>query len=214
LHVILLTWEFPPRVVGQIGLDAERAAIELAKHDCQVDVVTYHESLIGVEHRSEGFRVHRTSNPVRTHVNVFTWALTLNTEFQRVASNIIVDSLDRQKVLHALEWLCVPAAIQLRKTYALPYALSLYTLETERSTNGALSESIKYLERSGCRHAFRVFVNSKIRAEALQRIYQVPKEKVAILDTRKNWTDSLLEQYSTMLCSGRVEAKLWKAEAS
>jgi hypothetical protein len=213
LHVILLTWEFPPRVIGQIGRDAEKTAIELANHNCQVDVVTYHESLIGVEQRSEGFRVHRVANPVRTHVNVFTWALTFNTELQRVAGNIIADGSDQQKVLHALEWLCVPAAIQLKKIHALSYLLSLYTLENERSAGGALSESIKYLERSGCREAFRVIVNTKARAELLHKIYKVPKEKVTILGMRNHWIERLLKQYSAVLAPGRGEAKPRKAEA-
>ena len=64
-----------------------KAAAELAKSGCKLDVVTFHDSSPGVEERPEGFRVYRVTNPVKTHVNIVTWALTLNTEIQRVAEH-------------------------------------------------------------------------------------------------------------------------------
>ena len=199
LHVILLTWEFPPREVGQVGSDMENAALEFAKSGYKLDVVTYNDSLLGVEERPEGFRVHRVTNPVKTHVNIVTWALTLNTELQRVAANIILESHEEFRITHASEWLCVPAAIQLKKTLATPFILSLSSIEPERSSGGPLSDSIKYFEKLGCGEAVKVVVTSANRAEQIQKLYSVPKEKLSTLEPRERWVEKLMEQYKQAL---------------
>jgi hypothetical protein len=181
----------------------ERAARELVKRGCKVDVVTYHESLVGVEERREGFRVHRVNNPVPTHVNIVTWALTLNTELQRVAANIILETPIESRLVHALEWLCVPAAIQLKRAFGVPYVLSLYSTESERSVGGPLSGSITYLEKSGCLEASKVIVNSKTRAEAVQKTYAISRDNLAILGPDDHWIDELLEQYKSVETGGQ-----------
>jgi hypothetical protein len=177
----------------------EKAAVELAKSGCKVDVVTYHDSWLGIEKRPEGFRVHRVPNPVPTHVNIVTWALTLNTELQRVAANIVLEIQDEARIIHATEWLCVPAAIQLKKTLAVPFILSLYSIEPERSPGGPLSESIKYFEKTGCLEAVKVVVSSATRAERVQKLYTVTKEKLAILDLSGRWVEKLMEEYKAAL---------------
>jgi len=199
LHIILLTWEFPPGNVGQVGRDMEKAAVELAKSGCKLDVVTYHDSLLGTEERPEGFRVHRVSNPVRTHVNIVTWAVTLNTELERVATNVILEIQGEPRLIHVAEWLCVPAAVQLKKTLAVPFVLSLCSTEPERSPGGPLSESIKYFEKTGCLEAVKVVVGSTRRAELIQKLYAVGKEKLAILDLDDQWVEELMEQYKAAL---------------
>ena len=199
MHVILLSWEFPPRTVGLISRDSERIARGLAKHDCKVDVVTYSDRLTGTEERKEGFRVHRVTNPVRTHVNIVTWALTLNTELERVAADIIYDGKDQARLVHASEWICVPAALQLKKTLHTPYLLSIYSTESERSAGGPLTGAITYLEKSGCLQAAKVIVATKARASIVQKSYGVLAERLAILDLAAAPIDILVEQYQSSL---------------
>jgi len=199
LHIILLSWEFPPRTVGLISRDTERIAQALAKHDCKVDVVTYNDAMRGIEERKEGFRVHRVTNPVRTHVNIVTWALTLNTELERVASDIIYESKNQERLIHASEWICVPAALQLKKALHTPYLLSLYSTESERSAGGPLSGAITYLEKSGSLQAAKVVVNSKARVSLVQKSYGIPADRFIILDVANDPINKLIEQYRSCL---------------
>ena len=173
----------------------------LAKYDCKVDVVTWNERLTGTEERKEGFRVHRVTNPVRTHVNIVTWALTLNTELERVAADIIYEGKDQAKLVHASEWLCVPAALQLKKTLHTPYLLSLYSTESERSAGGPLSGAITYLEKSGSVQAAKIIVDSKARASIVQKSYGVPADRLTILDVATAPISKLIEQYQAPLSS-------------
>ena len=172
------------------------------KCDCKVDVVTWNERLTGTEERKEGFRVHRVTNPVRTHVNIVTWALTLNTEFERVAADIIHETDDQAKLVHASEWICVPAAVQLKKTLHTPYLLSLYSTELERSIHGGtLSGAITYLEKSGSLQAAKIIVDSNTRASVVQKSYGVPADRLTILDVATAPISKLIEQYQAPLSS-------------
>ena len=210
MDIILLTWEFPPRIIGQISRDAEEAATELAKRGHRVDVVTFHDHLVGMEQRAEGLRVHRVSNPVRSQVNIVTWGLALNTELQRVAADVILETQSETKLVHAFEWLCVPAAIQLKKALRVPYLLSVYSLESERSPGGELSGAISYFERIGCEEASKIIVKSKTRAELLQKLYSVPQENIKVLDVAGRWFDDLLEQYRIALANVVSKPQLQK----
>jgi hypothetical protein len=172
-------------------------------HDCKVDVVTYSESLTGTEERKEGFRVHRVTNPVRTHVNIVTWALTLNTELERVAADIIYEGKDEAKVVHASEWICVPAALQLKRTLHIPYLLSIYSTESERSAGGPLSGAITYLEKSGCREAAQVIVHNEARASIIEKKYGVSSDRLAVLDATAS-ISKLIEQYRSALSNVRL----------
>jgi hypothetical protein len=174
----------------------------LAKSGCKVDVVTWNDRLTGTEEREEGFRVHRVSNPVRTHVNIVTWALTLNTELERIAADIIYEGKDQAKLVHASEWICVPAAIQLKKTLHTQYLLSLYSTETERSIHGGpLSGVITYLEKSGCLQAAKIIVHSMTRASIVQKSYGVPADRLTILDPAAAPISKLIDQYQATLSS-------------
>jgi hypothetical protein len=47
--------------------------------------------------------------------------------------------------------------------------------------------------------AVKVLVNSANRAERVQTLYTVTKEKLAILDLRGLWVEKLIEQYKVAL---------------
>jgi hypothetical protein len=161
--------------------DLENAATELAQSNCTVDVVTFDETLAELERRKEGFSVHRVTNPVQSHVNIVTWALALGTEMQRMATDIIAQSRDASKLVHASEWVCVSPATQLKKIFRVPFTFSLYSTEDERSPSGPLRGAITYLERKGCSEAMQILVKKKKTQETLQKSFAIPANRITLL---------------------------------
>ncbi|NIQ05437.1 MAG: glycogen/starch synthase, partial [Candidatus Korarchaeota archaeon] len=88
MQVIILSWEFPPRIVGKLADYVKELAAHLVKEGVDAYVVTYHDFLTGEKEEPEGVRTYRVTNPVRTHIGVITWVLTLNQEVERVAAKI------------------------------------------------------------------------------------------------------------------------------
>ena len=133
LRVVILTWEYPPRIVGEMARYAQSLCQELAKRDFETHVVTYNEDMKGVEKEASGIIVHRVGNPVPTHLNVLTWALTLSTEFERVCADIHYDA-GPVDLMDCHEWLSVPAATSLSNAFRIPYVMTVNSLEEQRSS--------------------------------------------------------------------------------
>lgn len=88
MQVIILSWEYPPRIVGQLSDYAKTLATQLVKNQTKTYVITYHDYLAGEYDEPEGVKTIRVTNPVRTHIGVLTWVLTLNQEVERAAANV------------------------------------------------------------------------------------------------------------------------------
>jgi glycogen(starch) synthase len=179
MRVVTLTWEYPPRIVGEMARYTQSLCQELAERGFETHVVTYNEDLKGVRRESSGVVVHRVSNPVSTHLNILTWALTLSTEFERVCSDINYDigSID---LLDCQDWTSVPSTVSLSKAFRIPYIMTIHSLEEQRIDfpDNPMSLTIRYFERLGTQSSSAVIVKSKIMKEEVQRLHNLSEDKV------------------------------------
>jgi len=200
LTIVILTWEYPPRIVGDIARQVNRLALGLLERDVEVDVVTFHETLSGVE-KLDGLRIHRVSNPVGYHVNILTWSLSLSTEFERVVSNLIYEE-GGIALLDVHEWPCVPAASSLKKAFGLPFVYTVYSLEDHRSSNPSspLSTSIKSIEWLGGYESQAIVARSDRVARDMEKIHAIPHGKIYVIRAEtQTWLGETVELYGRMV---------------
>jgi len=192
----MLTWEYPPRIVGDIAHQVARLALGLVERGVEVDVVTFHETLSGVE-KFDGLRIHRVPNPVGYHVNILTWSLSLSAEFERIVSNQIYEE-GKIDLLDAHEWPCIPAAASLKKALDLPLVYTVYSLEDHRSSNpsSSLSTSIKSIEWLGGYESQAVVARSERVAGDMEVIHAIPRDKIHLIRTStESWLEDTVELY-------------------
>ena len=200
MRVILFSWEYPPRVVGKLASYVKELALQLAKNGVETFLVTYHDYLAG-EFEEEGVKAFRVTNPVKTHISVLTWVLTLNQEVERVAANIYYRSGGRVDVVDVQDWHFIPAAVTLKKAFNVPIIYSVESLEDHRShgANTPFNMAIKSIEWLGMYEAERVVVKSEWMAGEVLRIYQVPETKVRVVKPEKeSWLKTLLGIYGEL----------------
>ena len=202
MRVIILTWEFPPRVVGQLSRYVNRLAVELVKKKVDVYVVTYHDSWTGLHEGSDGVKAYRVSNPVKAQISVLTWDLTLNQEFERAAADIYYLVKREVDLIDAHDWHCVPAAVSLKKALHLPFIFSVDSLENHRShdANAPFNLSIKSIEWLGAYEAERIVTKSEWMKQEVSQIYKVPFEKIdAVSPHSSRWINEIVETYKKVL---------------
>ncbi|MEM3668282.1 MAG: glycogen/starch synthase, partial [Candidatus Bathyarchaeia archaeon] len=129
MQVTIFSWEYPPRIVGQLADHVRELAIQLVKNNVKAFVVTYHDYLTGQYEEPEGVKVYRVTNPVRTHIGVLTWVLTLNQEVERAAANIYYNVDKRLDLIDVHDWHFIPAAVTLKKALGVPFVYSVESLE-------------------------------------------------------------------------------------
>jgi len=198
MQVIIFSWEYPPRVVGQLADYVEKLAVQLVKNNEKTWVVTYHDFLTGEYEGPEGVKTFRVTNPVHTHIGVLTWVLTLNQEVERVAANIYYDTKKQVDLIDMHDWHFISAAVTLKKALNIPFVYSVESLEEHRShgANSPFNMSIKSIEWLGMYEAGKLVAKSQWMRDEIVRIYKVPTDKIKVVSPKsKDWIKDILETY-------------------
>jgi glycogen(starch) synthase len=201
MRVIIFSWEYPPRVVGRLAEYVSALSTQLVKDRVETNVVTYHEFLTGATKEANGVNTFRVSNPVRTHIGVLTWVLTLNQEVERVASNIYFSSHKQIDLIDVYDWHFVPAAATLKAALDIPFVYSVESIEDQRSpaANTPYSMAIKSIEWLGFYEAKKVNVKTEAMRDDIIRVYRVPREKIVVVDPNANsWIKEILSLYNSV----------------
>jgi Glycosyltransferase Family 4 len=201
MRVIIFSWEFPPRVVGQLAEYVRELAVRLSKSEVETYVVTYHEYLTGQFEVSDGVKTQRVTNPVKTHIGVLTWVLTLNQEVERVAANIYYDAAKHVDLIDAYDWHFIPAAVTLKKALNIPFIYSVESLEEHRAhgANSPFNMAIKSIEWLGMYEAEKLLVKSDWMRDEITRLYKVPVEKIKVISPKStHWIKQVLEAYKSV----------------
>ena len=201
MRAIIFSWEYPPRVVGQLSGYISALSTQLAQNKVEVNVVTYDDSATGQTKEPNGVKTFRVANPVRNHIGVLTWVLTLNQEIERVAADIYYESNKHVNLIDVHDWHFIPAAVTLKNGLGIPFIFSVESLEDHRSpnANASYNMAIKSIEWLGFYEAKRISVKSEWMKDEVNRIYKVPKEKITVISTDSSvWIKEILKLYHSM----------------
>jgi glycogen synthase len=184
--------------VGQLAEYTSNLSTQLVKKGIETYLVTYHPYLTGVTEEPNGVKIARVANPVRTHIGVLTWVLTLNQEVERAAANIYYQVNKRIDVIDVYDWHFVPAAVTLKNALGIPFVYSVDSLEDHRSheANAPYNMAIKSIEWLGFYEAALITAKSEWMRDEIVKIYKTPKDKIrVILPSSSNLIDDVLNVY-------------------
>jgi len=199
--VIILSWEYPPRIVGLLSDYVKELSSKLAKMGVKTYAVTYHDFITG-EVKEDEVIVYRVTNPVKTHISVLTWTLTLNQEIARAAATIWYRENRQVDVVDVQDWHFVPAAVTLKNALHIPFVYTVESLEDHRSygANSPLNMAIKSVEQLGMNEAEKVIAKSVWMAQEIKRIYNVPMRKIKVVTPKdETWIEAILRIYRSVI---------------
>jgi glycogen(starch) synthase len=208
MRAVILSWEYPPRVVGKLAEQVSALAAQLVKNRVETNVVTYNDAMTGEVRETSGVKVVRVANPVRSHVNVLTWVLTLNQEVERAAANIYYQAGKNIDVIDVHDWHFIPAAVTLKNALRIPFVYSVDSLEDHRSqaASAPLNMAIRGIEWLGFYEAQKVIVKSDWMQSEIIRIYSAPKEKIFVRSVNGNGSiKEILNIYKTTSGGSRTK---------
>ena len=188
-------------MVGQLADYINMLSTQLVKNKVETYVITYHDSLTGAVEEANGVKVVRVANPVRAHIGVLTWDLTLNQEVERAAASIYYQADRQVDLINVYDWHFIPAAVTLKNALNIPFVYSVESLEDHRSPNSntPYNMSIKSIEWLGFYEAKKVSAKSEWMRDEIVKIHNVPEEKVKIVSSStRSWIKAVLELYNTV----------------
>ena len=182
MKILMLSWEYPPRVVGGIARVVHDLSHRLIKDGHDVTVVTYRDGNVPYEENDNGVKVYRVDNFMIQPNNFIDWIMQLN--FNMVAkSGEIIAKEGNFDVIHAHDWLVAYAAKTLKYAYNTPIVSTIHATEAGRNS-GIRGEQQKYINDTEWMLTYEsseVIVNSNYMKNELQRLFGLPFEKINVV---------------------------------
>jgi glycogen(starch) synthase len=192
-RILMLSWEYPPLLVGGLGRHVHALATTLAKAGHEVTVITRHAPGALLEEYTEGVRVIRAPDdppafPV-TGGDLLAWTVAFNHTLTRAALRAArTGGFD---VVHAHDWLVAHTAVTLREHLDVPLVATIHATESGRHQGylpGAHNRTIDDVERWLTGEAVRVIVCSGYMRDEVGRLFGVSAERA---DVVRNGVDAL-----------------------
>ena len=189
MKILMLTWEYPPRIVGGIARVVHDLSKRLIKDGHDVTVVTYREGEAPYYENDKGVKVYRVDNYNINPNNFIDWIMQMN--FNLIAkSNEIIAKEGEFDVIHAHDWLVAYAAKTLKNSYNIPIVATIHATEAGRNS-GIHDETQRYINDTEwllTYEASEVIVNSNYMKNELQRLFGLPFEKINVVPNGVNLT--------------------------
>jgi glycosyltransferase involved in cell wall biosynthesis len=180
MKIGILTWEYPPRIVGGIARHCHGLARALAALRNEVHIFTLDfPGVPAYEETPEGVKIHRVACELG-HPNFLIWVLLFNHFIEKRMADI--SRKMKFDVLHVHDWLTAPAGITFKHSIKKPMVLTMHSTEHGRSgIHNPDSSTIDGIEWWATYEASRVITTSGSMKSEVCDHFKLPWEKVDII---------------------------------
>ena len=188
MKILMLTWEYPPRVVGGISKVVYDLSHKMVKEGNEVTVVTYKDGdNVKYYENDKGVEVYRVDNYMIRANNFIDWIMQLN--FNMITKvNEIINKNGKFDVIHAHDWLVAYSAKSIKDSYNIPLISTIHATESGRNS-GIHDETQRYINDSEWMLTYEsseVIVNSNYMKNEVQRLFGLPYDKINVIPNGVN----------------------------
>src|SRR5256885_8953311 len=138
VRILMLSWEYPPVMVGGLGRHVHALATSLAAAGHEVTVVTRHAADAPLEELREGVRVVRAPEdpptfPLATP-SLLAWTMAFNHSLTR--AGLHATATETFDLIHAHDWLVTHTAVTLRDHLGIPLVATIHATQARRHQGG------------------------------------------------------------------------------
>lgn len=188
MRILMISWEFPPYMVGGIGKHVAElvpALAEAGAHQPHFELELLTLRSAGGPVREEigpGVVVHRADiHPVDPN-DLFNSVMDINRTLEQKATELSGD--EPYDLIHIHDWLVAGTGIALKHRWKRPLVATIHATERGRHRSylpNEQSRQINQLEWASCFEAWRVIVCSGFMAGELYGYFATPQDKVSVI---------------------------------
>jgi len=185
LKILMLSWEFPPRIVGGLARHVGELSLAMAKAGMEVDVITAYvegepaHEVLWPKRASDNtgrLEVHRTP-PETIHPLDFVASI------HQLEFSMLMRAMGLEKkydIIHAHDWLVAQAAWTLKQGWQRPMVCTIHATEHGRQ-HGIYTPLQSYINANEwllSYEACRVICCSEFMADEINQVLAVPMDKI------------------------------------
>jgi glycogen(starch) synthase len=178
----MLSWEFPPRIVGGLARHVYDLTRALAESGVQTDVITVAEEGDRPYEALSRLNIYRVRPSPPAARDFVTGILQLNVAMLERAMALL-ERGEKFDLLHAHDWLVAFAAGALKHALRLPLVSTIHATEYGRN-HGLHTDEQRYIsdvEWWLTYESWRVICCSRYMCQELQRVFQLPSDKIRVV---------------------------------
>jgi glycosyltransferase involved in cell wall biosynthesis len=182
MRILMLSWEYPPRIVGGISRVVYDLSQNLGKQGNDIHVITCWEPGTKELEIDKHVTVHRIHVYNNISNNFVEWVLQLNFAMLEYAIKLLKnESFD---IIHAHDWLVAYASKLLKETYNIPLITTIHATEYGRNNgiHNEMQHSISNIEEWLSKESDRIIVNSNYMKREIKNIFTISEDKISIIN--------------------------------
>ena len=180
MRILVLAWEFPPRIVGGIARHVAELYPEIVKLGHEVHLLTVEFENAPRYELVEGIHISRVVVPSGN--DFFHWVANMNLSMDQQSQSLIAQK-GKFDLIHAHDWLVGDAGISLKHHFKIPLIVTIHATEHGRY-NGLYNDTQRYIaSKEGILiyNAWRIIVCSNYMRHELQRVFGTPWDKMSMI---------------------------------
>jgi glycogen(starch) synthase len=182
----MLSWEYPPVLVGGLGRHVHALSVALAAAGHEVTVVTRHADGAPLEEYADGVRILRApADPVTFPLetsSLLAWTMAFNHTLTRAALRAAQSG--EYDVIHAHDWLVAHTAVTLKEHLDIPLVTTIHASEAGRHQGWLpeeMNRSIHSAEWWLSQESGRVIVCSGYMRDEVTGLFDIPAGRVDVV---------------------------------
>jgi glycogen(starch) synthase len=191
MRVLMLSWEYPPVVVGGLARHVHALARHLAEHGHEVVVLCRHvagtdaETHPTTDETVDGVRVIRVAEDpmhVTFEHDLVAWTLAMGHAMIRAATTLL--RAWRPDVVHAHDWLVTHPAIAVAETAGVPLVGTIHATEAGRHSgwlSHTLNQQVHSVEWWLANRADALITCSQAMRREVVRLFDVPAAAITVI---------------------------------
>jgi glycosyltransferase involved in cell wall biosynthesis len=177
----MLSWEYPPNIIGGIARHVNELSKFLVKKGVDVTVITPETHGSQLTETRDGIHVVRTQIQIPAP-NFYNWIYLMNHFFSKKIAQLIKDygSFD---IVHGHDWMVVPSASEAKLYTSSIFVLTFHSLEFRRSLGSKTLESmmIESIEWWGSYDSSKIIVcSNSMKNDAMQK-FSINPSKISVI---------------------------------
>lgn len=180
MKILVLAWEFPPRIVGGIARHVAELYPELVKLGHDIHLITVEFGHAPHYEVVDGVKIHRVQ--VGPSNDFFHWVVNMNESMGCHGGKLMIEE-GPFDMIHAHDWLVGDAAIALKHTFKVPLVATIHATEFGRH-NGVHTDTHRYInskETDLVYNAWRVIVCTDYMRREVERALKSPWDKIDVI---------------------------------
>ena len=177
----MLTWEFPPRIIGGISTHVYHLSRALVEKGTPVRVITCDFPKAPAEEIIDGVSVSRVDSGRVPESNFLLWIYRLNSQMISKTTELL--ETERFDLIHAHDWVVGRAAVELKNRLGLPLISTIHATEIGRggSLDGEYRRKVRDIERLLVEQSDGIICCSNYMLDHIQHVLGAVKTKIRVI---------------------------------